>query len=1068
MKFLFVQVLIQTAILSLAADAINLNDAQWKLPKDARIKDGVITLDQQLGKVTFRFAEYPLPISELKGKICVLRGKFRTEGLVGSERKSNGGRINIRVLDAEGRKWFAFALPLGTVPWTPFQLHSVISPSTKDITVQCGPGKASGKTEFSNLELEISGMAVPLDSVANMAWSDQVANDGKGGWHDGGPEDDGRYLERAVKRKLFFNGYPFSVNTGEKSILVMNQPTHFPRGPKNVELRPGVPEKAKYLYLLHTSLWMERSMEDFAKITVTYDSNEKQEIFLRNRRDLADWSHCVSLKNAKMAVRAKSESHANVALYASRFSLKPEAGKVRSIRLETLPSCPVWIIAGITLSDSDFQRETPVYRVREDAVWKPLQRSEHNTRIAGSALDLSPYRDNSPCGTFGRVIVTPDGHFAFEKRPDKKIRFFANTVAIGYLRNHDAIDTYVDELCKNGFNMLRIHYLDLNLVRKMKEPDRFDANFLDCFEYLTARCKERGIYLNLDCMTNSYGYTPGEAFGKKEVSYKSRIYFEPEIRKQWSENVRKLLTKVNPYTGTKLVDDPVLAMTVGYNEQEFGFLRQAPESALPAWRAFLKKRYGTIDALRAAWGAKANGVKSFDSIPLYPAGIKAIEQDGDVATFAFETELECMQFYRRELDAIGYKGPLSGFNMIGNKHYLMLRRDFDYVSKNSYEMLMTLYSLPGSTLDQSSSISNFSKMLRNSLGARIRGKAFFVTEYGIPFWNRHRYEMSYTLGAYAAFQDFDGVAAFGDSYAYPSVKMIRPVRIYSDPVSIANEFLTFFMFMREDVSPAKGEVTIRCYEDRISGEKGERGGPRLEEGLYGLMTKVDWEVVRKGKEPQHNHLVLEAAKSSTSEVGQLHSSSKDDSFEEEKNPADLLRKKGVIGTENRSDGICAFEADNGEIYLNSARAFMRIDTPRFQGICGMGGSSSSLSDFKINRMSANGNMSLVALDGLKPIREAERLILVYATNALNSGMEFDSPEMRMLNELGGLPTLLECATFSITVRNKNAKFLKLYPLDLQGKRQGMIAPVSVKGDLAEFYVDTAKTGAAMFFTIALN
>lgn len=57
--------------------------------------------------------------------------------------------------------------------------------------------------------------------------------------------------------------------------------------------------------------------------------------------------------------------------------------------------------------------------------------------------------------------------------------------------------------------------------------------------------------------------------------------------------MKKLLTHVNPYTGTRLADDPVLAIVNGKNEQEFGFLRdQKPEVMKPHWLDFLKRRYG--------------------------------------------------------------------------------------------------------------------------------------------------------------------------------------------------------------------------------------------------------------------------------------------------------------------------------------------------------------------------------------------------------------------------------------------------------------------------------------------
>ena len=67
-----------------------------------------------------------------------------------------------------------------------------------------------------------------------------------------------------------------------------------------------------------------------------------------------------------------------------------------------------------------------------------------------------------------------------------------------------------------------------------------------------------------------------------------------------------LLGRRNPYTGTRLIEDPVLALTVGFNEQEFAFIREFDRKLVaPAWRKFLRERYKTIGALKQAWGKKA-------------------------------------------------------------------------------------------------------------------------------------------------------------------------------------------------------------------------------------------------------------------------------------------------------------------------------------------------------------------------------------------------------------------------------------------------------------------------------
>ena len=113
-----------------------------------------------------------------------------------------------------------------------------------------------------------------------------------------------------------------------------------------------------------------------------------------------------------------------------------------------------------------------------------------------------------------------------------------------------------------------------------------------------------------------------------------------------------------------------------------------------------------------------------------------------------------------------------------------------------------------------------------------------------------------------------------------------------------------------------------------------------------------------------------------------------------------------------------------------------------------------------------GNLTLAAVDGLAPIRSAKRLLLVRLTNALNTDMAFTDKDMTQLESLGRIPALLRNSKFTVRVRNANAAALKLYPLSLEGIPTGkVLAPVSVKGDVATFTADTAKDGNTVYFEI---
>lgn len=183
----------------------------------------------------------------------------------------------------------------------------------------------------------------------------------------------------------------------------------------------------------------------------------------------------------------------------------------------------------------------------------------------------------------------------------------------------------------------------------------------------------------------------------------------------------------------------------------------------------------------------------------------------------------------------------------------------------------------------------------------------------------------------------------------------------------------------------------------------------------------------------------------------------------------MLRRKGFLSEANRSDGRTVFESETGELYLENSRNFMTVNTPRLQGMCGRSGAVAQLTDFEVVSHDCDGNLSLVAMDGLRPIRNAGRLLLVRLTNALNSGMRFADQEMCRVETYGTVPALLRNSRFTVKVRHANAAELRLYPLSLEGKRSGVVlVPGRVENSWATFSVDTSRDGNTVFFEIARN
>ena len=189
------------------------------------------------------------------------------------------------------------------------------------------------------------------------------------------------------------------------------------------------------------------------------------------------------------------------------------------------------------------------------------------------------------------------------------------------------------------------------MLEKSDTDFKLNPDILDRFDYLIAKMKEAGIYANIDVMASRIGWSHGYSWEAKQGdnrNFKLDIHFQPEVRENWKTGFRTLLTHVNPYTGTRLLDDPVLAIAVAYNEQEFGWGRENFGQAADAWRAFLKHRYGTIDALKKAWGEPAAGYADFNEItPFNVAQIAENSPRGaDLARFIAEREDELAKWYQ--------------------------------------------------------------------------------------------------------------------------------------------------------------------------------------------------------------------------------------------------------------------------------------------------------------------------------------------------------------------------------------------------------------------------------------
>ncbi len=132
----------------------------------------------------------------------------------------------------------------------------------------------------------------------------------------------------------------------------------------------------------------------------------------------------------------------------------------------------------------------------------------------GSVLDFSYLVPPDDIDALGRLTATPDGHFAYENRPDRPVRFFGHSMALTRSTipaTHPEIDAFADALRNQGYNLVRIHGLNALLMDASKGWDGTlpgspaDIPVLPDAEerlhYFVHALRRRGIHLYLDMCT---------------------------------------------------------------------------------------------------------------------------------------------------------------------------------------------------------------------------------------------------------------------------------------------------------------------------------------------------------------------------------------------------------------------------------------------------------------------------------------------------------------------------------------------------------------------------------------
>ncbi|MHB1158276.1 MAG: hypothetical protein ACYC26_15740 [Phycisphaerales bacterium] len=950
---------------------------------------------------------------------------------------------------------------------------------------------------------------VPLDMthIVNRGFYDPTAGDGKGGWTDQGPtnsirqitpgEMDGRGVRFSIINPRQNDDRTVAVFNGANMLTELNQFT--------LAVPADNSRSVRALYLLHTLAWVGHNMEgqSFGTIAVNYPRGDPLMFKLTVGRDAADWWGARDLPNGAVAYR-ELNGESRVGLYLSRFELPADRGRPQSVTFVTSEG-PTWIIVAATVSDL-WRRPLPLesgrWVAQADEQWKPYDQSDVLVR-KGTALDFSSLVEPGPAGRHGFVIANDHGRLAFADDPQRPVRFLcaAYGMIIFPYETDQQLEQLAEQLARGGYNAFRPHMLDAGLMYGSTEDLIFNPKYLDRWDRLSAILKKHGIYLYLDLTSSQTMFRPVLPWTPegRAIDMKILTYFDPEAQEHWKRGVRQLLEHVNPYTGVALKDEPqVLAMElrneagirfdlqliwnrIGKNGTDNRFMN----IVMDHFHQWLKERHGTTEKLRQAWTVTTDNGKQRCYLPegltidtVAPPSLNAAGPDtADLMRFFTETEQRTYAWMTQYVrDQIGVHVLLNDFNNDTSNQATMTRAALSLIDTHGYHDHPSETTQPGSRQIGSSLIEVEADAFCRSASLRQVGKPVICTEWGQPFWNAWRHESGLVFPAYAALQDWNMLTQHGtpvwlapDNYATP----LTSFRFAFDPPLRAAERMSALLFERGDVAASSHLAQIDLHAPDIY----QRGLAGM--GLPGNMTRLAL-VCGLGVKvtgvrdiapavPVQPDITLSPTRG---DVMVRMAGAEQVATPQSIGDANLLdtaiaslRRSGALSPDNKTDprrGI--FQSDTNQLTLSRDDKLMIVNTPRSQGATlAKKGQTVTTDQLELTCQGAPAAVLVSSLTD-QPLRQSDRLLLIIATDALNTDMTFTDRTRTELVKQGRMPILMRTTKLTVSLQHDHPDRLTLWALAANGTRVEQVS-LRIEGNRATATIDTAalKNGPTPYF-----
>jgi hypothetical protein len=380
-----------------------------------------------------------------------------------------------------------------------------------------------------------------------------------------------------------------------------------------------------------------------------------------------------------------------------------------------------------------------------------------------------------------------------------------------------------------------------------------------------------------------------------------------------------------------------------------------------------------------------------------------------------------------------------------------------------------------------------------------------VTEHGQVFWNPYRRENSLALPAYAALQGWSGICqhsgAVDLSYA-PTVgrkQIIHPFAVGTDPIARVTETLAALLYLRGDVSPAKHSIDVRFGPKDAFVQSAHLGSMPADVTQLSLLTGIglSWQesataLVASKQEAQmqlgDSEIRLIKAQSGNEESAPSNFAKKLEGWIQQhatsllyparKIPqlanvrfsahVDALKQFGWLPPNNLTNpSQLIFHSDTNELLLEAAQKLMTVVTPNTEAIMFSQAASQSLNQLSVLTAQHGALVAVSAMDQ-QPLASSQRMLLILATDARNSQMQFTDGTSSTMRNLGKPPVLLQANKIKLALKSPYRQKLKVYALNLRGQRMSAINLKQTDTSIEfELDIQQLKHGATTYFEITV-